>query len=77
MQQAVENQASMGAIQHVDGWLAEPRRGEVVDRDRDVLCEVPVEDPDLPVRCRLRDSMTVVVEQHPLVLHSHTGSKGR
>ena len=63
----VDDHSGRRAIKHIDAWAAHPLL-QVVDRKWDVLRVGLVEDPDLPICCRARHSMAIVVEKHSLIL---------
>jgi hypothetical protein len=63
----LNDEAGRRAVKHVDRGAAHPGL-QLVDGERDVLRVVLVEHPDLAVRRRFGHAVSVVVEQHALVL---------
>lgn len=64
----VDNHASCRAVKDIDTGAANPLL-QVIDGKGDVLCICLVEHPNLPIRRRPRDAVSIVMEEHPLVLH--------
>ena len=67
LEEALYDEARIGAVPDVDGGRAHPGL-DLVERERYVLGELLVEDPDLAVGGRLGHAVAVVVEEHALVL---------
>ena len=67
LEHRVDNAPRVGAVEHEDTRRAQPAL-QVVHRERDVLRERAVEDPDLAVDCGARHAVPVEVQQQPLVL---------
>lgn len=64
----------MGAVKDIDGWCPDPVL-QIIDRKRDVLGVGFVKHPDLAIGGRPRHPMSIVVEQHALILHRKCNMK--
>jgi len=65
--EGIDDEPGRRAVEDADAGRPEPGL-KVVDGHGDVLSVALVENPDLPIRCRPRHAVAIVVEQHPLIL---------